>query len=206
MPKLEALCKLNGITLGDEVYERLEVFKGLLIKWGKRINLTSIMSPDEIEVKHFLDSLLGLRVIGNFKHNRIVDVGSGAGFPGIPLALVMKDSQFDLVESRLKRCIFLEEVKRKLGLANVKVICKDVRDVAGNYDVVIVRAFRGFNDTLKLTSHLLGSDNVLVVYRAGKPLNTNEAGFRLSNVDLDIKGLKVRRGFTLVSKVDSRRF
>lgn len=100
--------------------EQFFEYMNLLIEWNKKMNLTAIIEPEEIILKHFIDSMTILKNIENGA--KIVDVGTGAGFPGIPLSIMKSDLKITLVDSLNKRLIFLQEVVHKLQLKNVEII------------------------------------------------------------------------------------
>ncbi|MGQ9512250.1 16S rRNA (guanine(527)-N(7))-methyltransferase RsmG [Thermodesulfitimonas sp.] len=98
-------------------------FFGLLTEAGAYLNLTAIREPDEAAVKHFVDSLALLRWVCLRESDRLLDLGSGAGFPGIPLAVAVPDCRVFLLEAVRKKCLFLESAVRQLGLKNATVLC-----------------------------------------------------------------------------------
>ncbi len=204
----EELCEANGIHLSEEQLKKFEIYKELLKKWGSRINLTSLLSDRDIEVKHFLDSLLGLRafeVAGIEVSNKLfADVGSGAGFPGIPLAIVLGSSKFDLIESRHKRCVFLEQVKRELPARNVSVVCKRVEDVEADYDILLMRAVKDPLSAVKLVKHLLRGSTVLCIYRGKESFEGELKGFSYEEIDIPVIGLDIRRKFLFIWRACER--
>ena len=105
MNELEKFLKDHGLPV-EECLEKLEIFSDMIVERNKMFNLTAITDKREMEIKHFLDSLHGSR----FLSDRNLDVGSGAGFPGIPLAIANRDKRFALVDSLRKRVDFLGEV------------------------------------------------------------------------------------------------
>ncbi len=205
MERLRELCRLNGIPITDEELKKFEVYRELLKKWGKRINLTSILTDREIEEKHFFDSLLGLvafeRTGVDVNGKRFCDVGSGAGFPGIPLAVLLKDSEFTLVEPRKKRCVFLEEVKRQLGLKNVSVQCSRVEEVSGNFDILTMRAVEDPEGAVEITEHLLERGALLCIYRGKEPFGREIPGYRIREIEIEPEGVSFKRHFLFIEKV-----
>ena len=205
MERLRELCRLNGIPITDEELKKFEVYRELLKKWGKRINLTSILTDREIEEKHFFDSLLGLvafeRTGVDVNGKRFCDVGSGAGFPGIPLAVLLKDSEFTLVEPRKKRCVFLEEVKRQLGLKNVSVQCSRVEEVSGNFDILTMRAVEDPEGAVEITEHLLDRGALLCIYRGKEPFGREIPGYRIREIEIEPEGVNFKRHFLFIEKV-----
>lgn len=117
----------------------LDLHYQLLLRWNRKLNLTRITDVLEAVQLHYCESLY----VGEFLPKvplRILDVGSGAGFPGIPLAVYRPDCMVDLVESHQKKAVFLAEAVRQIGLPNVKVIASRAEDVRGSYDWVVSRA------------------------------------------------------------------
>ncbi len=204
MKRLIELCRLNGITLDERDIETFERFKNLLKKWGKRINITSVLNDRDIEEKHFFDSLLGIKALKAFgiepESLSFCDVGSGGGFPGIPLAIALKTSTFSLVESRYKRCVFLEQVKRELGLKNVDVFCTRIEEHQGNYDILLMRAVEDPETAVKITKHLLDRGAILCIYRGKEIFRKRISGFEVKNVFVDIVGTDFNRHFLFIKK------
>lgn len=131
-----------GLTLTDEMMQKLREYVRLLLSWNEKINLTAIKTPAEIYEKHFLDSLLPLSQWE--MHGSLLDVGSGAGFPGMVLALARPDLQVTVLEPTGKRCVFLAEIKKSLDLRQVTIVqarAEDyVKEKREQYDIVTARA------------------------------------------------------------------
>ena len=141
---------------------QLDAYLGLLARWNRVHNLTAIKSRDAMTRRHLAESL-ALR--SALRGRRVADVGSGAGLPGIPLAIVAPEREFTLIESRAKRAAFLRHVKGALGLDNVTVVesrVEHLRD-AGPFDTVLARAVASLPELVGLTAHLLGASGVLLV-------------------------------------------
>ena len=202
LERLRELCLLNGIELKDEHLEKFEKYKELLKKWGKKINLTSILSDREIEEKHFFDSLLGLKAFETYGFNpegkSFCDVGSGAGFPGVPLAIVLESSTFTLIESRHKKCVFLEQLKRELGLSNVKVSCSRIEEHEGDYDMLLMRAVEDPKGAVEITEHLLKRGATLCIYRGKEEFKGELPGYKLRHVSLKLSGVSFKRHFLFI--------
>jgi 16S rRNA (guanine527-N7)-methyltransferase len=151
---LEKLKKLVGQTelqLSEQQLQQLVQYVQLLDKWNSAYNLTSVRDPNEMLVKHIMDSL----AVAPYLHgNRIIDVGTGPGLPGVPLAICCPDKEFTLLDSLGKRIRFLNQVKLQLGLANIDPVQSRVEDHQAQYDSVISRAFASLGDMLHWCQHL----------------------------------------------------
>lgn len=118
--KMQEKAGVLGVRFSMEQTEQFFEYMELLIEWNEKINLTAIIEPEEIILKHFIDSITILKEIE--KDSKLVDVGTGAGFPGIPLSIMEPSLKITLVDSLNKRLIFLEEVINKLNLKNVELV------------------------------------------------------------------------------------
>ena len=133
-----------GIKLNLEEIEKLYKFMDLLLEWNEKINLTAITKPEDIILKHFIDSITIKKYIEN--KDKVLDMGTGAGFPGIPLKIISSDTNFTLVDSLNKRIIFLNEVCDKLKLEKIDNIHARAEELEKNknyreqYDIVTSRA------------------------------------------------------------------
>lgn len=143
-----------GLALPQETQKKLLDYLALLSKWNKVHNLTAVRDPEEMVSLHLLDSLA---VLPHLKCSTFLDVGSGAGLPGIPLALARPDLQVTVLDSSHKKTTFQRQAKAELGITNLDVVCSRVEQFkpAERFDCVISRAFSDIGEFLKLTSHLL---------------------------------------------------
>jgi 16S rRNA (guanine527-N7)-methyltransferase len=179
---------LKALALKTPV-ESLSEYVSLLEKWNRAINLTAIRSSDEVAVKHILDSLSIAPLIAK-QEKQILDVGSGAGFPGVPLALSFANKNFSLLDSNGKKTAFLLEAKRVLALKNMSVINSRVeayRSEAG-FDIITCRAFSSMNEIVTSTKHLLAAKGRWLLMR-GAVSNKELSG--LNNYDVEVVPLKV---------------
>lgn len=147
-----------GVELPHETSARLLQYLALVEKWSQVYNLTAIRQSEAMLSQHLLDSLV---VLSHITGPRIVDVGSGAGLPGIPLALVRPDWNLVLIESSHKKAVFLQQARIELGLKNVEVVAKRVEDFqpTEKFDTVISRAFSSLVVFVKLAGHLCREGN-----------------------------------------------
>ena len=143
-----------GFDLSENQLDKLLHYLELILKWNKVHNLTAIDNPSEGVKKHLLDSL---SVLSFIKKGKILDVGSGAGLPGIVIALIRGDVDVTSIDSVGKKCRFMENAKLNLGLENFKVINNRVEIYKTDrcFNQIVSRAFATFADTKKLTDHLI---------------------------------------------------
>ncbi len=145
--------------------EALETYLSEIELWNRRIDLVKA-TGDQLITKHVLDSLSGVKIISSLPHSTIADVGSGAGFPGIPLALFLEESRISLVERSSKRASFLRNVVALLGLrGRVEVVERELESLASEHAIVTFRAFRGFVEFAPLLFRAAGPNGALVAYK-----------------------------------------
>lgn len=151
-----------GVALGEEQARQLAAFVALLQKWSAVHNLTAIRSPHEIVTHHLLDSLAivpYLRRACVKPGARMLDVGTGGGLPGIPVAIACPELHVTLLDAVQKKSAFLTQARVELRLANVDVVCARVEQwQAPPFDCIVSRAFSSLREFVALTGHLLGAD------------------------------------------------
>ena len=130
----EARLKEIGLSLTDRQYEQFDQYYDILVEWNKVMNLTGITEYEEVNEKHFLDSLSIVKSCDMTKVSSLIDVGTGAGFPGIPLKIVFPEIKVVLLDSLNKRIRFLNEVIAKLGLNGIETIHGRAEDFAKKAD------------------------------------------------------------------------
>ena len=168
-----------GLTIGEIHVEQFMRYLAHLIEWNKAINLTAIIDPKEIIIKHFVDSLTAL-VATSFPQNCVVlDVGSGGGFPGIPLKIVRSDMRLVLIEPVLKKCSFLNSVVGLLKLHDVSTFNGTIEQYAKwplrhVINTVVVRALK-YEEIRKHIPALLASKGKVLLYRT-ETINNQEIG------------------------------
>jgi 16S rRNA (guanine527-N7)-methyltransferase len=177
---------LVALTLKShpEVVEKLEQYLALITKWNKVTNLTSIDNPEQMVVIHLLDSL---SIQPYLSGHRILDVGSGAGLPGIPLALINQDKDFILLDSNGKKTRFMVQAAIELGIRNIEVVHSRAQDFQGEFDHVVCRAFAGTDDFVKTCSHLLAPGGTLLAMKGpAESAVTRPPGFKQSIHQLQV--------------------
>ena len=142
-----------GLAVSAQTQEQLLAYLALMQKWNKVHNLTAVRDADEMVTLHLLDSLVVLPFIAG---KNLLDVGSGAGLPGIPLAICLPDLQVTVIDSNNKKVSFMRQVKAELGLSNLDVLGGRVEEVApkAKFDIVISRAFSDLSLFISLTHKL----------------------------------------------------
>ena len=138
------------INLDDKAIERLCDYNDLLVQWNKKINLTALTAPEDVALKHFADSMMLLQYTEIEGGARVIDVGTGAGFPGLVLKIVRPDLQLTLLDSLQKRLVFLETVCESLELENVSLVHSRAEDgsrteLRDSFDVAVSRAVAAMN-------------------------------------------------------------
>ena len=154
-----------NISIDQEKQEKLEKYKDLLIHWNNKFNLTTIIDEKEIYLKHFYDSLCIVKA-NDLNNKTICDFGTGAGFPGMVIAIVFSDCNVTLLESNGKKITFLEEVKKQLNLNNVTIINQRVeeygKDNREKFDIVTCRAVSNLKIILELSISILKINGLFV--------------------------------------------
>ncbi len=161
-----------GIEVSEEQADLFAVHAREMVRWNKNTNLTSVTAPYEMAVKHYLDSIAAVPFIKPV--TSLLDVGSGGGFPGIPLKIMLPSLSVTLLDARRKRVSFLQHVMRSLGLADVKVLHDRLEQVAdllpskSGFDVIVSRAFAELEHFAMHAVPLLNPDGCLVAYKGKK--------------------------------------
>lgn len=163
--KLQSRLSQLHLILSDEQQSKLLAYLQLLQKWNKAYNLTAITDFDKMISYHLLDSL---SVCPFLSGENIVDVGSGAGLPGIPLAIYFPKKNFTLIDSVGKKTRFIEQVARELDIKNVQVINGRAEQypTKHSFDTMIARAVASIDDLIKIAEHLLNSTGLLLMMKS----------------------------------------
>ncbi|MCK9606893.1 MAG: 16S rRNA (guanine(527)-N(7))-methyltransferase RsmG [Methylomonas sp.] len=175
-------------------------FVKLIEKWNKAYNLTAVRDPIEMVSLHLLDSLA---ILPHIKAPRIADIGTGAGLPGIPLAICMPECHFTLVDSNSKKTRFVQQAILELQLKNVEVVHSRVELLKPQqlFSTVISRAFASMGDILDLTGHLLADDGILLAMKGQIPQQElAEISLRYTVIPLAVPGIEAERCLICLEK------
>jgi 16S rRNA (guanine527-N7)-methyltransferase len=190
-----------ALDLSPAQVDTLHAYLELLAKWNKVYNLTAVRDEAKMVSHHVLDSLA---VLPHIKATRVLDVGSGGGLPGIPLAIARPQLGVTLLDSNQKKTAFLKQVAIELGLSNIEVVQERVEEYkpAALFDLVISRAFADLGEFVSLSAHLLAPGGQ---FAAMKGINPHEEvaqlpkGFKLQQVlPLVVPGVDAQRHLLLV--------
>ncbi len=207
---LESGLDALSLTLGGRQIDHLLAYLGQMLRWNKTYNLTAIRQPSEMVVMHLLDSLSVLPIVNrhmlNQRHLHLVDVGTGAGLPGIPLKLARPDLRLTLIETNGKKAAFLRHIQASLGLADTEVCQARVESLSldtlanGSIDVLTCRAFRAMKDLLDLVAPLIGPDTTVIAMKgpaAEQELAMLKQSFEQQSTNQNIRKIQKSHGLTL---------
>jgi 16S rRNA (guanine527-N7)-methyltransferase len=151
----------------SQLLDQLQLYLNLLLRWNARVSLTSVRNPEQIVTRHFGESLFAARVLTRHPGSRaakprsLVDIGSGAGFPGVPIKLLIPEVELTLIESQNKKATFLREVVRTLELENVQVFGGRAEQWHSSADIVTIRAVEQFARVVPVAADLVSEQGML---------------------------------------------
>ena len=168
----EYLLRLTGDrNKADAALERLLRYRDLVLEWNEKVNMTTITNPEEFLKKHFIDSLTCAESQEYQSAGRVLDLGTGAGFPGIPLAVISPEKEFLLLDSLNKRVRIVDELARSIGLENVKLIHGRAEDLARDpslreqFDLCVSRAVANLSTLLELSLPFVKTGGAFTAYK-----------------------------------------
>lgn len=183
LEQLEQGCKALTISLNDEQLHQLLTYVALLVKWNKVYNLTSVRDADQMISRHILDSLA---IVPYLTGDSLLDVGTGAGLPGIPIAIVRPDIAVTLLDTNSKKTRFLQQVKAELALTNITVVHARVEQAQlPKFAMITARAFATIEDIIDLTGRHCDDAGCLLLMKGLYPteeLSTINDQFKLVDV------------------------
>lgn len=194
--KLINLIDQTDLSINCQQIDQLINYVEMLNKWNKAYNLTAVRDPNEMLIKHIMDSLV---VSPYLVGSTFIDVGTGPGLPGIPLAIINPDKQFDLVDSLGKRIRFLKQVQFELKLTNIQPIQSRIEEYnQKKFDGVISRAFASLQDMLTWCKHLPNEQGLFYALK-GSDLDSIPEGFTLKqDIKLTIPELNAERRLMII--------
>ncbi len=205
----------TGINLTDIQLEKFQIYYNLLIETNKVMNLTSITEEKDVVLKHFIDSLAIKNYI-DISNGRVIDIGTGAGFPGIPLAIIYNDTQFTLMDSLNKRINFINTVMEECKLYNIETVHSRAEDLGHNnvyrekYDYCVSRAVAAIPVLLEYCIPFLKTGGKFISYKSEKAeeeisLSGNaqkKLGCRFDKLySFDLPGTDISRKFIVFEKI-----
>jgi 16S rRNA (guanine527-N7)-methyltransferase len=160
-----------GLTLSDRQCERLLAYGALILKWNKVYNLTALRDPATVLTHHLLDSL---SVVGPLKRAwpgraKLLDVGAGAGLPGVVIAILREDIDVSCLDAVAKKAAFVQQVAAELGLPNLRGVHARVESLAGSYELISSRAFASLPDFFNGSKHLLAPEGIWLAMKGKVP-------------------------------------
>ena len=175
--RLEQGLKQLNLEISAQAQQKLLAYLQLMLKWNKAYNLTAIRELDSMVIRHLLDSL---SILPYITASPILDVGTGAGLPGIPLAICLPDYQFVLLDSNGKKTRFLTQAKIELGIENIEVIHSRIEDYrpAYGFELITCRAFAALNTILDRTQHLVTSGTRVMAMKGKDELPQLAKGYQ----------------------------
>lgn len=201
--QFDKLLKAAGMELTQLQKDQLLGYVALLHKWNKAYNLTSVRDPQQMLIRHIMDSIV---VNPHLQGELFIDVGTGPGLPGIPLAIVRPDAQFTLLDSLGKRIRFIRQVMHELNITNVTPVQSRVEEysIPQGFDGVISRAFASLQDMLEWCHHLPSKEHGKFYALKGiiseEELSQVPAGFHVQEiVALDVPELDGERHLVIIS-------
>lgn len=182
-------CKKLNIIIDEDIYSKFDIYYNELVDWNKKFNMTNILEKNDVFLLHFYDSLCLSKVFDKTENITLCDFGTGAGFPGMVIAILFNKVNVTLIESNQKKCLFLNHIKEILNLRNVNVVCDRIENYGlknrEKYDFVTCRAVTSIPMIVELSTSIIKVNGKLV------PLKTNSIAEIEENYNLyDEIGLK----------------
>lgn len=209
-------CDKEGLAFERDKYDKFIIYKDMIKEWNEKVNLTAITEDEEIIKKHFIDSIKSYRFEPLNNCRNLIDIGTGAGFPGIPLKIMRPDLEVVLLDSLNKRVNFLNEVIKRLGLTGIKAIHGRAEDYARennyreNFDVAISRAVANMSVLSELCIPFVKNGGYFVAMKGpsvDEEINEGKKavevlGGSIENImEVDIEDTDLKHNLVIVKKV-----
>lgn len=201
--ELDSAAKALSVTLNEQQVSQLISYLELLAKWNKAYNLTAVRDPDEMLYRHLVDSL---SIIPFIEGKRIIDVGTGPGLPGIPMAIVFPEKDFVLLDSNSKKTRFLTQCLIELKLNNVEVFHGRVEAAKFNepFDQVTSRAFTALDNMVDICKHLLSKNGKFLAMKGLEPESEKQSmdsDYSVEqSIELTVPGCEGQRHLIIIGK------
>ncbi len=186
------------LPINEAQINQLVQFIELIAKWNKAYNLTAVRNNQDMARLHILDSLA---ILPHITRKRVIDIGTGAGLPGIPLAICLPDVEFVLLDSNAKKTRFVQQAILELKLKNVSVLHNRVEDYQPEqgFDIVTTRAFASLPDIVNLSSHLLTANGVLLAMKGQIPEDELQQ-FNATVIPITVPDVEAERCLVQITK------
>lgn len=194
--KLKNILMLLNASDGNYSLTKLEQYADLLLFWNKRVNLISRSDESKIVERHIAESLSVLKIFQFPSKSHILDLGTGGGFPGVPLAILRPDTEMDLLDSKRFKILFLQEVIERLELKNCRTIQERIENLSSlsawscTYDYVVTRAVSKLSQLYKWAYPLLKKNGTLIAWKGGN-LDDEIDEFRSKNSGIKLEIIKM---------------
>lgn len=185
-------CALESINIKIDENKKAKLieYASLVMEYNKNINITGAKTIENFFYDHIADSLLALEIFSDY--DNIIDVGTGAGLPSIPLAIIYDHKKFTLCESKNKKADFLRLAKDKLNLNNVEVKCINVYEIKEKYDIITSRAFSDIASLMKIFNKLKKKNSKLILYKGKR-----------EKIEEELKDANIVKCHVEIKKLDS---
>ena len=196
-------AKALDIPLSDFQINQFVSYLEDLKEWNRRVNLTAIIANEEIIEKHFLDSLAGLKAIEKHPGQTLLDIGTGAGFPGVPLKIAFPTLRLCLIESSQKKAAFLHHLSGKLKLSEVSILNQRIEsllDLDRSYDLIVIRAFAKIQIALARALPLLAPRGKLILYQGRRQSQIHDMKGCEATIPYELPFSKIRRSLEIFSR------
>lgn len=196
-------AKALEISISPKMRQQLLAYIAMLQKWNRSFNLTAVDKPQEMVQRHLLDSL---SILPYLQGSQMIDVGTGAGLPGIPLSIVHQESTFVLLDSNHKKQVFVSQAVKSLSLKNCQCVESRVQTYqpTQKFSTILTRAFAPLSSMIQLTAHLLADDGhfLAMMGKATPELLILPEGYQMAElVMLKVPGEKATRHLAIVAKI-----